>query len=296
MKLKKNKAVYMMAYFIVGAFLLNLSINWSRDYESYLEIILTNESTDVLFDAFIEFGQQLGLGPEGIYNLYFLCAWSIFSYYCYSRKISFYWIVVYFLNFGLLHLVTQVRVGMASFVVALLLTSARPLIRFFMPLSTSIHASAIVYVAGLINYKNVISNVVAGIIPLALVIVSLNFNNERILRYENEANETQLISISFLVYIYLLFVVALSKVERQIKSLMIGVGISTIVIYWLFIDFKAVSNRFVEMSSAVTILLLAANDLNNGRSVPPLVLKFSHLVVSVIVFYFSNIKNSILNF
>lgn len=270
--------------------------NYSRDYLTYLDIINYEEPTDLIFQLYIIFGATLGLSAEAVYFLFSSTLVGLLVYFFTSRNVKIYWISIYLLSFGLLHVVTQVRVGLAGVVIGLLLTSTSRWVRPLTPFAVAIHSSSILFVgAGFVRKRPWLSVLCILSPPLALVLVGLQ--SDKLAMYALELNDGHVISITLITYIVLLLISIFSRIESSMKIIILTIGILTIIVYVSFIDLKAVSNRIVELSSAVTLLLLGALDQPNAKNnkIFNRLSKLIVLTVTLLLFYASNVTNSILN-
>ena len=285
-----------VAFVLMTPVILWVSTHYSRDYPVYLNVISTRESTDPFFSAYVAIGSFLGTGPEFVYLLFSTTHVGLLIFFFRRRNVSSYWILIYVLCFGLLHVVTQVRAGMASVVLAFVLTSHWYWVRFLAPLSVGVHASAVLFLGAGFERRRPWLIVFAMIGTIAAVIL-FGSTSEKLSLYAVDLNESQSLSIAIVSYGVALGAIVFSRLDRTDKTLLLTVGLLTVVVYFVFLDFKAISNRFVELSHAVSLLMLGALDQPSRDRKPVFSrrLKAVILVSALLLFYVSNVSNSVLN-
>jgi hypothetical protein len=286
-----------IAYALAVPLTLFISITYSRDYSTYLEIISSMDSTDLIFDAYIRGGDALGAGPELIYSLYSATHLGLLMLFFAKRRVPIYWISVYLLCFGSLHVTTQIRAGMASLVLAFLLTSTRHWVRFLTPISMSIHSSTVLFIGSGISARRPVLVAMTMVGTTAVALYFAFTTSEKLSLYALDINESQTISIAVASYIVSLITILFARLDPTYKAILLTAGAITIAVYIQFLDIKAISNRFVELSHAVSILMFGALDspMRNRKPSFPKWLKFLLLINALLLFYVSNVSNSILN-
>lgn len=285
-----------LAFLVLAPLVAWVATNWSRDYGIYIDLINDRESTDPMFEAYMAVGRFLGLSAPTIYVLFSTTLVGALVYFLSTRRVSAYWIWIYLLSFGLLHVVTQVRAGMASVVIAILLTSTRRWLQLLTPVAVGIHASAVLFMGAGFARRRLWLIVLWILAPLGLLAV-VGAQSDKLAQYARDVNESQSISIAVAAYAVVLLAVLFSRLDRATKTMLLSIGLLTLGAYIAFLDLKAISNRFVELSQAATILLMGALDRprNDHRPVFSAWIKLMVLGATLLLFYVSNVSNSILN-
>lgn len=285
-----------VAFIVMTPVILWVSVHYSRDYSTYLDVIATRESVDPFFDAYVAIGIFLGADPEYVYLLFSTTFIGLLIFFFRRRKVSNYWILIYVLCFGLLHVVTQIRAGMASVVLALFLTSNRYWIRFLTPMSVGVHTSAVLFLGAGFERRRpwLIVLAMIGAIAAAFMFGPVS---EKLILYAVDFNEAQTVSIALVIYTVALGAMVVSRMERTDKAMLLTVGLLTIAVYFAFLDIKAVSNRFVELSLAVSLLIFGALDQPRPDRKPVFSIRLKAVILgsALLFFYVSNVKNSVLN-
>lgn len=288
----KYKNLFLILLFPLYLYItIHLSISKSRDYETYLEMIKNQHKSDLFFNFFVSLLKYTTESPVAIYSLYIFLSSCLMFFFFIKRKTKLYWIAIYFLLFYLLHSVTQIRTGMASFMVALLLTSRQNKYRLLIPIAATIHSSALLF-CSIIKETNKILPIIIINFTLVSCAIFLATDFEKINLYSQEFNETKILSLNFIFSAFLNYSLLFhSKINKIHKYTILSLSISTFTIYFLFIDFKAISGRFLEISNAVTILY--ASTLDKKDTINSIAKKIIFLL-AIFVFINSNFINSIL--
>lgn len=287
-----------LAWLMLSVATIMLAINYSRDFPIYIDIIESQDSTDPIFDSVVALGQFLRLDSITTYSIFSCLLTGVLVYFLSSRKIHPYWAAIYFLHFYTLHIVTQVRAGLAIMLVTLALSASKRWVHYFTIMAPLAHASALLYALSGWG-RSVITTFLSVAVPFALVL-TLSAGSEKIAQYIVDVNETSAIPFGLIAYIVFLGLAVTSRLERQHKIWTLFFGTLTLVLYVMFVDFKAISNRIVEFSYAVMLLYAAAKDsVAYGRrhaSYFSAAHKMLLLVTALGYFYVSNVKNAVLDF
>jgi hypothetical protein len=276
-----------------------LSINYSRDYDIYIDIIASHTATDFLFDFFVASGHAAELCPSTIYFFYLSAQVLLLVYFFYSRQISKYWIAIYLLNFYLLHMVTQLRAAMASLLIALFLSSSRPLVRALTLSAPFVHVSSFIFSTAGLARKNWLAIVLSFVAPIVALLI-YQPENEKLLLYAVDNNETTSTPFGLFAFIAFVSLVMLSKIDCEEKLRVLSIMVITMIIYIIFIDYKAISNRFLEMSFAILLLYTASIDTQlkiwaSNRTLTRHSYKIL-MLISLGSFYIYSLRGSVLNF
>lgn len=292
-------AMLMLLLPAAAALTISLSQNYSRDYEIYIDLITWQEPTDFAFDAFVRFGYAIDLEPSRIYSLYVSSLVVLMAYFFWSRRISGYWILIYLLNFYLLHPVTQIRASTASLLVAVFLSSRNPTIRALTLVTPLAHISAGIFATAGLAAKNRLLIAFSFVAPVAALFL-YQPAIEKLARYVASDNETRSIPFGLIEYLLFTTLLVLSRLDRSEKARISSIVTVTLAIYLTFIDYAAISNRFLEISFAVVILHASYLDRKlklwtNDK----IIMRHSYgliLLMSLGHLYVQCVRNSVLSF
>lgn len=308
--MRKNAILtWLFACILLGTIIYTVSSIYSKDYPQYLVLIQDGNASEPFLNFYSLLASIVGATPETTYFFYSLTVTAALAFFFISRSVKPFWIIIYALNFGLLHVVTQIRVCLASIFVAILLTSQNKGARKLIFLAPIFHFSAIIATGLTFANRNFFSLIPATVFPLIFIFtlpwLVANYDPVRLkaLDYFSAENTSQYISLSFVTLSIIIIIALASRLSAEKKWIVMSLAILTICSYFYLISFYAISNRLAEFTSATLFLCFGSWDrikpVNQfdprTRLIFKPVFKITILAWSIFSFYYANIVNSVLN-
>ena len=286
------KSLFLFLILYINSFF--ISVNCSRDYDTYIELMDSDNPPDLFISYIISIGKFFLLPPEAIYSIYLSINSILLVYLFVSRRFTCYWILIYLINFFPLHVITQIRVCTASVLISLIWTRRNYFLSLLSPFIGLVHSSAAIY-SPLVFFRGNIKYLF--LVPLSAYLGAyFSSGSKKYISYYNDNNEANVLSVAFFIFLLFTGLSLISNLSRNTKRSILLLSFSTLFLYNHFLSFGAVSNRFAELNSSVLLLLFGARSICWGTpgSFVDRSVKLVILIVSFLAFLYYNLFNSIL--